>query len=184
MAKAGKRFLLGRGKGYMSAAGPQYRFIIFLVFVLISYTFLLRIFQKLAEIAQLPVFLPIALTSLLVFIGIVGVIYSHTFIGPMARIRRAMDRLAEGETSASLRLRDTDDPELKEMVKSITRLSEHSRNSHALVLEASQDLFRELAALQESMQGGGDRGEIQKRLEAVRKRQDLLDKAVISSGGT
>jgi methyl-accepting chemotaxis protein len=184
MAKAGKRLLLGRGKGYLNAAGPQYRFIIFLIFVLIFYTFLLRVFQKLAEIVELPVFFPIALTTLLVFIGIVGVLYSHTFIGPMSRIRKAIDQLAEGDTGVSLRLRDTDDPALKEIVKSITRLSEHARNTHALVREASQDLFRELAALQEGVQRGADKSEIQKHLEAVRKRQDLLDKAVKSSGRT
>jgi methyl-accepting chemotaxis protein len=184
MPSKGKRLLVGRGKGYLNAAGPQYRFIIFLIFVLISYTFLLRVFQRLAEIAQLPVFLPIALTTLLVFIGIVGVIYSHTFIGPMARIRRAIDELAEGETGVTLRLRDTDDPVLKEMVKSITRLSEHTRNTHVFVQETSQDLFRELAALEDSMHRGADKAEIQKRLEAVRKRRDLLDKAVKSSGRT
>jgi len=182
MPSKGKRLLVGRGKGYLNAAGPQYRFIIFLIFVLIFYTFLLRVFQKLAEIVQLPVFLPIALTTLLVFIGIVGVLYSHTFIGPMSRIRRAIDKLAEGDTNVSLRLRETDDPVLKEMVKAITRLSEYNRNAQALVQETSQDLFRELAALQESAHRGADKAEIHEHLEAVRKRQDLLEKAVKSSG--
>jgi hypothetical protein len=80
----GKRIILGRGKGYISAAGPQYRFIVFLIFILVAYTLLLRVFQKLAEILQLPVFLPISLVTLLVFIGIIATLYSHKFVGPMA----------------------------------------------------------------------------------------------------
>ena len=70
MLMTGKRHVLGRGKGHLSAAGPQYRFIIFLLIVLGAYTFLLKVFQKLAEIVQLPVFLPIALITLLFFIGV------------------------------------------------------------------------------------------------------------------
>ena len=71
MPKTGKRQIMGRGKGYLNAAGPQYRFIVFLILLLFAYTFLLRVFQKLAEIVQFPIFLPIALVTLLIFIGIV-----------------------------------------------------------------------------------------------------------------
>ena len=106
-------------QGYLSAAGPQARFIIFLIFTLIAYTVLLRVFQKLAEILQLPLFLPIALVVLLVFIGIIGVLYSHKFLGPLTRIRHAIDMMAEGETALNLRLRDADDPLLKELARSV-----------------------------------------------------------------
>src|SRR5512147_790910 len=97
MPKTGKRHLIGnRGKGYLQASGMQYRFIIFLIFLLVAYSVLLRVFQKLAEIVQFPLFLPITLVTLLVFIGIVGIIYSHTFIGPINRIRKALEQLASG----------------------------------------------------------------------------------------
>jgi methyl-accepting chemotaxis protein len=182
MPKMGKRLLVGRGKGYMNAAGPQYRFIIFLIILLISYTILLRVFQKLAEIVQLPIFLPIALVTLLVFIGIVGILYSHTFVGPMVRLRRALEQLAEGETHISLRLRESDDPTLKELARAITLLCEHSRNSHVLVQETSQALFGELAALQEALHRGADKNEIRKRLDEVQKKQHLMDKATKSLG--
>ena len=166
----------------MNAAGPQYRFIIFLIILLISYTILLRVFQKLAEIVQLPIFLPIALVTLLVFIGIVGILYSHTFVGPMVRLRRALEQLAEGETHISLRLRESDDPTLKELARAITLLCEHSRNSHVLVQETSQALFGELAALQEALHRGADKNEIRKRLDEVQKKQHLMDKATKSLG--
>jgi len=178
----GKRHLLGRGKGYLSAVGAQYRFIIFLLIVLGAYTFLLKVFQKLAEIVQLPVFLPIALTTLLIFVGIVGTMYSHTFVGPIQRIRRALEHLAEGDDNVSLRLRDSDDPNLKDMVKTITRLCDHSRSSHALIQEAARDLCADIEALREKIRQGADSTDIQKHIESVCSTRDLLEKALKSIG--
>ncbi len=179
-----KRFFGGKGKGYLNAAGPQYRFIVFLIFLLISYTILLRVFQKLAEIVQLPIFLPVSLITLLIFIGIVGVLYSHTFIGPIKRIRKALEQLAEGDTTVSLRLRESDDPALKELVNAITRLCEHSRDSHVLIRETAEDLFREITALQESVRRGAAEAEIRKHLDTLRTKQELMDKAIKASGKT
>ena len=184
MPKTGKRQIMGRGKGYLNAAGPQYRFIVFLILLLFAYTFLLRVFQKLAEIVQFPIFLPIALVTLLIFIGIVGILYSHTFAGPMARLRKVLEQLAEGDTNISLRLRDSDDPTLKELAKAITGLAEHSRGCHGLVREASQELSRELAELREAMHRSAESAELRKHLDAVLKKQGLLDKAVKSLGKT
>ncbi len=178
MTEPGKRLFISSGKGYLNAAGPQARFIIFLLTVLIIFTIILRIFQKLAEILQLPVFLPLALITLLVFIGLAGTIYSHKFVGPMARIRRAIEHLAEGDIAISLRLRESDDPMLKDLVKAISLLAEHSRNSHALIHDTAQELFDDLAVLREKVQQGADKAEIQKQLEIVRGRQEALDKAV------
>ena len=178
MPTTGKRQLLGRGKGHLNAAGPQYRFIIFLLAVLGAYTFLLKVFQKLAEIVQLPVFLPIALITLLFFVGIVGTMYSHTFVGPMQRIRRILEHLAEGDTNVSLRLRDSDDPVLKELGKAVCRLCDHSRSSHDLIRETAQDLFAAIEALREKVRQGADREEIQRHIEGLRRTQDLLEKAI------
>jgi methyl-accepting chemotaxis protein len=180
MSKNAQRTILGRGRGYLNAAGPQSRFIIFLIFVLMAYTLLLRVFQKLAEILQLPVFLPISLITLLVFIGIVGTVYSHAFVGPMVRIRRAIDQLAKGDLAVSLRLRESDDPMLKDLVTSITRLCEHSRNTHALIRASAQDLFSDITALQEAVQKDADKTEIRKHTDLVRKKKELLEKAVQS----
>jgi hypothetical protein len=180
MPKSGARQLIGKGKGYLSEAGAQYRFIIFLIIVLAVYTFLLKVFQKLAEIVQLPVFLPVALITLLFFIGIVGSLYSHKFVGPIIRIRRALEHVAEGDTNVSLRLRESDDPTLKDLVKTITRLCECSRNAQALIHETTKDLFDEIALLQEKIGQGADKAELQIIIDSLRKKQDLLDKAVRS----
>jgi methyl-accepting chemotaxis protein len=182
LQKGGKRIILGRGKGYLNAAGPQYRFIVFLIALLISYTVLLRVFQKLAEIVQLPIFLPIALVTLLIFIGIVGILYSHTFAGPLIRIRRALEQLAAGETNISLRLRDSDDPSLRELAKAITGLAEHNRNSLSLIRDASQELSRGLGTLQEKINADADTDELRKQLDVVLRKGELLDKAVGAAG--
>ncbi len=181
MTKIGKRIILGRGKGYISAAGPQYRFIVFLIFILVAYTLLLRVFQKLAEILQLPIFLPISLITLLIFIGIIGTLYSHKFVGPMARIQRALDQLAKGENTSCLRLRESDDPMLKDIVTSISRLCEHTRNEHTLIQEQARDLFSAVQALHDEAKKSGACGEqLEKHFAGLLKKQELLEQTIKS----
>lgn len=184
MPLSGKRQALGRGKGYLSVAGSQYRFIIFLLLVLGAYTFLLKVFQKLAEIVQLPVFLPIALITLLFFVGIAGTLYSHTFVGPLLRIRRVLEHLAQGDHEVSLRLRDSDDPLLKDLVKAVTQLCDHSRCSHILIQETARDLFADIESLHEKVRQGAEKADIQKHVEGTRTKQDLLEKAIKACGKT
>lgn len=176
----GKRYFIAKGKGYLNAAGPQARFILFLLFTLVSYTLLLRVFQKLAEIVQLPVFLPISLVTLLVFVGIVGTVYSHKFVGPMARIHRAINQMAEGDMLISLRLREADDPMLKELVNAIGLLCEHSVKAHTHIQNAARELFGDIQAFQEKVERGADAAELRTQLESIRKKQELLDKAIKS----
>lgn len=181
MTKIGKRIIVGRGKGYISAAGPQYRFIVFLIFILVAYTLLLRVFQKLAEILQLPIFLPISLITLLIFIGIIGTLYSHKFVGPMARIQRALDQLAKGENTSCLRLRESDDPMLKDIVTSISRLCEHTRNEQTLIQEQARYLFSAVQALHDEAKKSGACGEqLEKHFAGLLKKQEQLEQTIKS----
>jgi len=181
MTKMGKRIILGSGKGYINAAGPQYRFIVFLVFILVAYTLLLRVFLKLAEILQLPVFLPISLVTLLIFIGIIGTLYSHKFVGPVARIRRALDQMAAGEDAICLRLRESDDPMLKDIVASIGRLCEHTRNEHILIQEQAHDLFSAVQTLRDEARKSGSCGErLEKQFASLLIKQALLEQTIKS----
>lgn len=182
MIKTTERKYLTRGKGVLSATGPQARFILFLIFVLVAYTLLLRIFQKLAAIVELPVFLPIALMTLLAFIGIAGTLYSHRFIGPMVRIRRTLEQVAQGDCSVTLRLRDSDDPVLKDLVDTIGQLCERSRHSHRFIREAAAELSASLAALQDGIAKGLTGQALEKQLETIRQKQAALEKAVQSLG--
>jgi nitrogen fixation/metabolism regulation signal transduction histidine kinase len=182
MHKTGKRVILNRGKGYLHATGPQFRFILFLISLLISYTILLRVFQKLAEIVQLPIFLPVSLITLLIFIGIGGVLYSHTFVGPLNRIRKALELMAQGETDICLRLRESDDPMLKELVEAITLICETDRSSRSLVRDTSQDFFKEVEAFRESVHRGVSEAELQKHFDEMQRKKDLLDKAIKALG--
>lgn len=182
MTKSAKREYFARGKGILSATGPQSRFILFLIFLLVAYTLLLRVFQKLAAIVELHVFLPIALITLLVFIGVAGTLYSHRFVGPMVRIRKTLEHVAGGDCSVTLRLRDSDDPMLKDLAQVIGRLCEQSRHAHQAVQDAARDLGAELAALREGIQQGISAGDLQHRLEALRRKEAALDHAVKSLG--
>ena len=182
MMQTTKREQFTRGKGILSATGPQSRFILFLIFLLVLYTLLLRIFQKLASIVDLPVFLPVALITLLAFIGFAGTLYSHRFVGPLVRIRKTIERIAAGDCSVTLRLRDADDPMLKDLVRAIGRLCEQSRQSHRQVQESARELSDDLTALQENIRKGASVGDLLKQAEAIQKKQAALDMAVQSLG--
>lgn len=173
---------MGRSKGYLHATGPQFRFILFLIGLLISYTILLRVFQKLAEIVQLPIFLPISLIVLLIFIGIGGILYSHTFVGPVIRIRKTLECMAEGDTCISLRLRDSDDPMLKDLVEVIMVVCENNRASQSLIGDTSRELFSEITALQNSIHRGADKTELQKHFDEISTKQGILEQAIKTFG--
>ncbi|MFA5073398.1 MAG: hypothetical protein WC539_05820 [Nitrospirota bacterium] len=181
MPHSGKKIILGRGKGYLSVAAPQYRFIVFLLVVLGVYTLLLKVFQKLAEFVQFPVFLPIALITLLFFIGIIGATYSHTIVGPLLRIRNALQQLSEGDSNISVRLRESDDPLLKDIVSEIMLLCEHHRNSHTLIQTSAKDLLKDITAIQEQVRQGASPSDLQAHFDAVRKKIDFLNAAVKSA---
>ena len=157
-----KRSVLGRGKGYLNVAGPQSRFIIFLIFVLIGYTLLLQVFQKLAAILQLPLFFSISLLTLLVFIGVVGTVYSHSFVGPMAASGRRSTCWPTATSPSRSGCGTPTTPMLKELVDSIGRLCQHTRNAHTLINTSAQDLFADITALQDAVRAGADRAELQK----------------------
>lgn len=176
----GKRLVVAKGKGYLNATGPQARFIIFLILVLIAFTLLLRVFQKLSEILQLPIFLPISLVVLFIFIAIVGILYSHRFLGPVFRIQKAVEQMAEGELMMSLRLRDSDDPLLKELAGSVSFLCEHYRKTFALIQAATDDISSEISSVEESVQKGADAAEVKRRIEGLRSKQAVLERAVKS----
>jgi nitrogen fixation/metabolism regulation signal transduction histidine kinase len=171
-----------RGKGHLSAPHPQARFILFLIFLLVTYTFLLKLFQKIASIIELPLFVPIALVILLIFIGVAGVVYSHRFVGPLARIRSTLEQVAKGDCSVSLRLRESDDPMLQNIASVVVSLCDHNRNAHNLVREAAQDLFQELTAFEDVMKKGAHPEDLQKHLERVHKKKILFEHAVQSLG--
>jgi len=182
MTPTTKRDQFTRGKEILSATVPQARFILFLIFILVFYTLLLRVFQKLAVIVDLFIFLPIALVTLLMFIGLAGTLYSHRFVGPMVRIRKTLERIAAGDCSVTLRLRDADDPMLKDLVRTIGSLCEKSRHSHRLIHESARELFGELTALQDNIRRGASAEDLNRQAEAIQKKQAALDKALLSLG--
>ncbi len=183
MTKTGRKELLSRNKGLLIPSAPQTRFILFLIFVLVAYTLLLRVFQKIAAIVELPVFLPITLIALLVFIGLAGTIYSHRFVGPIARIRSTLEKIAAGDCHISLRLRESDDPMMKELAETIGRLCEHGRHSHQAVQVASEDLFRALTDLEEQVRAGGAAGgDVKQRLTALLEKKAALERAIKTMG--
>ncbi len=182
MAKTDRKDLSSRSKGLLHPSAAQTRFILFLIFVLVAYTFLLRIFQKIAEIVDLPVFLPITLVTLLVFIGLAGTIYSHRFVGPMVRIRSTLERIADGDCHVTIRLRETDDPMMKDLAATISRLCAQGRHTHEALQITSEELFRALAELEDRVRTGAGAEDLKKQMDTVREKRAALERAVKSMG--
>jgi methyl-accepting chemotaxis protein len=180
MYKTTRKEIVPRSKGMFHPSGPQARFILFLIFVLVAYTFLLRIFQKIAAIVDLPVFLPISLLALLVFIGLAGTIYSHRFVGPMVRIRSTLERIAAGECHVTLRLRESDDPMMKEMAETVGRICLHGQQTQQALQIASEDLLRALDELDGRLHAVAGAEELRQQLEALREKKAALGRAVKS----
>ncbi len=182
MTKPVKRHYFSRGKGLLSAAGPQARFIVFLLFLLIGYTFLLKIFQKLTGIMELAVFLPIALVTLLVYIGVAGTLYSHRFVGPIARIRRTLQQVADGDCSVTLRLRESDDPMMQELARSVSLLCDRSRHNHRSLRDAADGLLKEVTELLAGIDRGAEAGALREQAAHVRTRRETFEKALTLLG--
>ncbi|HEY6010297.1 MAG TPA: hypothetical protein VIX18_02410, partial [Nitrospirota bacterium] len=77
---------------------------------------------------------------------------------------------------------EADDPTLKDLVRTIGRLCESSKSSRVLIGEVAEDLFKDLAELRESLQRGAEKSEIEKKLDDLRRDQELLEKALKSYG--
>jgi hypothetical protein len=98
----------------------------------------------------------------------------------MVRIRRTLEHLAAGDCTVTLRLRESDDPMLKDLVQTITVLCENTRISHQNVRDTARDLLSSLAALQDDIRRGAAPEELQKQADLLRSRQELLEKALES----
>jgi hypothetical protein len=100
----------------------------------------------------------------------------------MVRIRKTLEHVANGDCSVTLRLRDADDPMLKELAKTVGHLCERGRLSHQAVQKAADDLFNDLTVLQEHVRKGAPAGVMLEQMEAIGKKKAVLEKAVKSLG--
>jgi HAMP domain-containing protein len=62
----------------------------------------------------------VVLLFVLVFVGLLSLVYSHRIAGPLYRIKRCVEMLAEGKNMSPIRLRKHD--EFKELAASLDRL--------------------------------------------------------------
>jgi hypothetical protein len=75
---------------------------------------------------------PIAFASgiLLPLVILRAIHFSHTFVGPMLRIRRALIQLADGEPSPAIELRESDHwADIAEAINAISRRMGHASSS-------------------------------------------------------
>jgi len=80
----------------------------------------------------------------------------------------------------NLRLRETDDPMLKEIAREISALCEHSRDSSAVLRESLRDLFKDVVVLQEMIRLDAPKSDVERHLHELRKRQDEMEKMIKS----
>jgi DNA anti-recombination protein RmuC len=65
---------------------------------------------------------------------------------------------------------------LKDIVASISRLCEHTRNEHILIQDQARDLFSAVQAFHDEARKSGARGaQFEKSLESILKKQEQLE---------
>jgi hypothetical protein len=100
----------------------------------------------------------------------------------VVRIRKVLDQIVGGDYAVTLRLREADDPMMKDLAKTIGRLCEKSRHSCENLQFAAQDIFRDLTSLEEQVRAGATAADLQKTVESLREKKAALERAVKSMG--
>ena len=88
----------------------QGRFAAFVITILIGYSFILLLFQKLAKTVSFPLMIPIVFGILIIFIGVASIFYSHRFAGPLFAINRATKEMTKGDLLIKIRPRASTKP--------------------------------------------------------------------------
>jgi hypothetical protein len=85
-----------------------------------------------------------------------------------------------GDLAINLKLRESDEPLLKDLAGSIDLLCEQGRKAHTVIQDAAAVLFNEMQTLSEKIERGAGAAELKGQAENVRKKQELLDRAIRS----
>ncbi|MDH4099792.1 MAG: hypothetical protein OEV28_04395 [Nitrospirota bacterium] len=164
-----------RRRNFLVDTQMQGRFIVFLIFFLIGYNILTVLLRKLAAQIELPIFVPIYLFVMAVYIGLVGIFYSHRLAGPLFKIRQILGEVARGDLFFNIHCRKENDPVIKDISSSINETVNGFRDSIREIESSSAALGKETSELRGKLwERRNEFPDVMEHIEAIHRKEEEL----------
>lgn len=140
-----------RRRNFLVDTQIQGRFVLFLIFFLIGYNILTKLLQKLATQMDFTIFVPIYLLVMALYIGLIGIFYSHKLAGPLYKINQILGEIARGDLFFNIYCRKENDQVIKDISSSINTTIDDFRDSIRGIESAIAALGRETEGLKDKI---------------------------------
>ena len=156
----------------------QGRFAAFVITILIGYSFILLLFQKLSKSVSFPLMIPIVFGILIIFIGVASIFYSHRFAGPLSAINRATKEMTKGDLLIKIHIRKEHNVIFHQIAENINYISSNFRESVLDMEEKLILLSKESQHLSENIAKSKSKTELASQMEKVLKIEKELEAIV------
>lgn len=152
----------------------QGRFAAFVIAVLIGYSAILLLFQKLARSVSFPLMIPIVFVGLIVFVGVASMFYSHRLAGPLFAIQRGTKEIAKGDLLIKLQMRKGHNIVFHQIVENINNLTDNLHDTVMKMEDKVVKLSKETRGLSEKMIIGESKKELTLHLNKIQELEKEL----------
>lgn len=152
----------------------QGRFAAFVITILIGYSAILLLFQKLARSVSFPLMIPIVFVGLIVFIGVVSIFYSHRLAGPLFAIQRGTKEIAKGDLLIKMHIRKGHNIVFHQIVENINNMTDNLRDTILKMEERVVKLSKETNGLSEKITTGKSKNELALHLNKIQELEKEL----------
>lgn len=154
----------------------QGRFAAFVITILIGYSLILLIFQKLSKSIAFPLMIPIVFGVLIVFVGVVSLFYSHRVAGPLFALQRATKEIANGDLLIRLNMRKESNIAFHQIAENVNAIRENFRETVFKMEDKLIRLSKETEDISEKIKGNKNElvFHVNRLLEAEREMGDIL----------
>ncbi len=156
----------------------QGRFAAFVITILIGYSFILLVFQKMAKSVSFPLMIPIVFGILIIFIGVASIFYSHRFAGPLFAINRATKEMSKGDLLIRIFIRKEHNIIFHQIADNINNITDNFRETALKMEEKLILLSKETHGLAEKIASGKSKNELASQMEKVVKIEKELQAAL------
>lgn len=168
-----------RRRNFLVDAQIQGRFVLFLIFFLIGYNILTGLLHKLASQIEFPVFVPIYLAIMALYIGLVGIFYSHKLAGPLYKISQILGEIARGDLFFNIHCRKENDQVIKEISSNLNTTINDFRDSIRGIETAVATLSRETEGLKDKIWcRRHELPEIMQHVDTIREKEKELQELI------
>lgn len=168
-----------RRRNFLVDAQIQGRFVLFLIFFLIGYNILTVLLRKLALQIELPIFVPIYLAAMALYVGLTGIFYSHRLAGPLYKIKQILGEVARGDLFFNIYCRKENDQVIKDISSGINETVNGFRDSVREIESSVASLKKEADGLRDKLWcKRNEIPEIMEHIEAIRRKEEELEEVV------